>query len=70
MKKDENTSIQKNRRTFLTRAAAISGGAAVVAASGSIQAEPIDTVLPENEKPNRGYQETAHVQAYYKTLSA
>ena len=69
MKKDDNNSVQKNRRNFLTQAVAVSGGAAVVAVTGNVQAEPMTPLVQENEKPASGYQETAHVQAYYKTLS-
>ena len=70
MKKDNNSSMQQNRRNFLTKAVAVSGGAAIVAASTSVQADQPETLIPENDKPSSGYQETAHVRAYYKSLSA
>ncbi len=70
MKKDDNSSIRQNRRSFLSKAVAISGGAAVLAATTNVQADQPETMLPEIDKPNRGYQETAHVLAYYKSLSA
>jgi len=58
----------KSRREFLKGAAAASGAAVVVAATGQkvAVAEEVETV--STRKKAKGYQETQHVRDYYDSL--
>jgi Spy/CpxP family protein refolding chaperone len=59
------------RRQFLTAAAAVGGGASVLAATAGVASEDNEDLqqTPEQKK-QLGYHETDHIRAYYKTLSA
>ncbi len=57
-----------SRRQFLKDSAAIGAAAAAVAASGESLAASESTPTEQPEK--KGYQRTAHVEAYYKSTRA
>ncbi len=62
--------VESGRRTFLVGMVAASGAAAVGALSPSEEsaAESTATQLPAPEAVSKGYQRTAHVEAYYRSL--
>ncbi len=60
---------RKGRREFL-KGAAVAGGAVTVAvAAGSASAATPETVQAGADAAGKGYRETAHVRAYYKTAA-
>ena len=64
---DRDGATREGRREFL-KGAAVAGGAVTVAvASGSASAATPQTVQPEAS--GKGYRETDHVRAYYKTAA-
>lgn len=58
----------RSRRDFISKlTAVVSGGAALAATSGVVQAAPQTETQAVTEKPaSKGYQRTEHVDTYYR----
>jgi hypothetical protein len=63
-----NSQHSRSRRDFISKfTAVVSGGAALAASSGMVQAAPEPDPAPVAEKPaSKGYQRTEHVDTYYR----
>lgn len=68
----DKTRFSVNRRIFLKGAAAAGGVAAItaVSATGLVDADTQQPDTPEvaDKKASKGYHETQHIKAYYRTL--
>ena len=62
---NNQTKSRLSRRSFLIAAGA--GGVATVAAIAGRSTEEPKAVASEDKRRGKGYQETAHVRAYYNT---
>lgn len=62
--KKEHT--DQSRRTFI-KALGVAGGVAVVAASAEAVAEAPAEEASTQSAPDKGYRETEHVRAYYRS---
>jgi len=65
----DNQRVAPDRRRFLKGVAAAGGAAAIAAASHqAVSAEDKAKPAPKKATPAKGYQETAHIRAYYRSL--
>jgi nitrous oxide reductase len=64
----ESKPVRKSRREFL-KGAAVVGGAATLAvvAKGGVAGTQADTKKVKSAPESKGYHETPHIRAYYKT---
>lgn len=64
--------VESDRRKFLAGMVAVGSAAAVVALApdGESAAQSAAEPAPSREPESRGYQRTAHVDAYYRSLRA
>lgn len=57
------------RRKFLAGAAVVGGSASLLANNATLESEGEERVSNTDTLESKGYQETDHVRAYYKTAS-
>ncbi len=65
----EGTTSLNSRRNFLYTAAAVGGSAVVISGTAETDTNDETVKVVEQTAQNKGYQDTAHVRAYYKTAS-
>ncbi len=65
-RQSKKTVSSENRRKFL-KGLAVGGGAVAVVTAGSTVAAVVEPESKTEAKGSSGYQETAHVHAYYKS---
>ncbi len=66
---DRRGTARDGRREFLKGAAAAGGAVTVAVAAGGASAATPDAAQAGADASGKGYRETAHVRAYYKTAA-
>lgn len=66
---DRRGTAREGRREFLKGAAVAGGAVSVAVAAGGASAATPETGQAPGDASGKGYRETAHVRAYYKTAA-